>query len=200
MYYLLYQTTNLINCKIYVGVHQTEDLNDGYFGSGIALKAAIKKYGLENFIWDILKYCNDEDDMFEWEAKCVDETFVTRKDTYNMMTGGLGGRKLSIEARQNISKGRSNPSQATREKLRIAATGKTHSEETKKRISIVSSNPSLETRRKISEAGKGRIFSSEHKRKLSEVASKRTYSKETRLKMSLSAKARAKSNKNQSRK
>lgn len=32
MHYTVYQTTNLINSKIYVGVHATEDLNDSYLG------------------------------------------------------------------------------------------------------------------------------------------------------------------------
>ena len=35
--YIVYQTTNLINNKIYVGVHQTSDPDsfDGYLGNGI---------------------------------------------------------------------------------------------------------------------------------------------------------------------
>ena len=48
MYFILYETTNLINNKKYIGVHKTIDLNDGYLGSGIYLRNAIKKYGKEN--------------------------------------------------------------------------------------------------------------------------------------------------------
>ena len=56
--YIVYETTNLINGKIYVGLHKTEnpDIFDGYIGNGLkvgwtiknphtAFQYAIKKYG-----------------------------------------------------------------------------------------------------------------------------------------------------------
>lgn len=30
MYFLLYKITNLVNGKIYIGAHKTEDIDDGY--------------------------------------------------------------------------------------------------------------------------------------------------------------------------
>ena len=39
---VVYQITNLINGKIYIGVHSTDDINDGYMGSGDLIKMAIK--------------------------------------------------------------------------------------------------------------------------------------------------------------
>lgn len=33
-YHFLYKTTNLLNSKVYYGMHSTNDLNDGYLGSG----------------------------------------------------------------------------------------------------------------------------------------------------------------------
>ena len=55
-YSILYKTTNLVNGKIYIGVHSTDNLDDGYLGSGVALLAAIKEYGKKSFKRDILKF------------------------------------------------------------------------------------------------------------------------------------------------
>ena len=39
MEYIVYLTNNIINNKIYVGVHKTEDSNifDGYYGNGLII-------------------------------------------------------------------------------------------------------------------------------------------------------------------
>ena len=62
--YYLYKITNLINNKFYIGVHSTEDINDGYMGSGKAIKAAEKKYGLNNFKKEILEYFDSIEEMY----------------------------------------------------------------------------------------------------------------------------------------
>ncbi len=49
IYYILYETTNLVNGKKYRGIHKTEKLDDGYLGSGYALLLSVEKYGKENF-------------------------------------------------------------------------------------------------------------------------------------------------------
>lgn len=91
MYYFCYRTTNTINGKTYTGVHQTNNLNDGYLGSGIGVKRAITKYGSENFHREILKYFDNHTEMYEYEAEIITEEVVRDTNTYNDTLGGKGG-------------------------------------------------------------------------------------------------------------
>ena len=91
MFYTIYKTTNTLIGKIYVGKHQTKDLNDGYMGSGKHLNRAINKYGIENFKKEILFQFDNEFEMNAKEAELVTEEFCLREDTYNLCVGGQGG-------------------------------------------------------------------------------------------------------------
>ena len=91
MYYTIYQITNIINGKIYIGAHQTANLDDTYLSSSKPVADAIKKYGKENFKKDVIHMFKDRTSMYLKEAKIVNEEFVKRKDTYNIKPGGLGG-------------------------------------------------------------------------------------------------------------
>lgn len=90
-YHLIYKTTNLVNNKIYMGAHSTNEVDDGYLGSGKMLHSAIKKYGVENFKREILHMFDSPEEMFEKEKEIVTEEFVSRSDVYNIVTGGFGG-------------------------------------------------------------------------------------------------------------
>jgi hypothetical protein len=90
MYYTVYKTQNTINGKFYIGAHKTENSNDGYLGSGVALNRAIKKYGIENFTKEVLYEFSCESEMFEMEAKLISE-HLGNTMCYNMMPGGKGG-------------------------------------------------------------------------------------------------------------
>lgn len=96
-YNIVYKTTNLINNKIYIGVHGTNNLNDGYLGTGRLIKKAIKKYGKESFKREILYIFDDPDEAYEKEKELVNESFVKNPKTYNLFLGGFGGRKNTIE-------------------------------------------------------------------------------------------------------
>lgn len=91
MKFVIYRIRCKTTGKIYVGKHQTHDVNDGYMGSGKMLLRAIKKYGVENFEKTILHVFDDEASMNAKEAEIVNEEFCAREDTYNLCPGGKGG-------------------------------------------------------------------------------------------------------------
>lgn len=175
-HYLIYKITNNLNGKIYIGKHITTNIDDGYMGSGTAIQKAIKKYGIENFTKEILFDVYGEDLMNFLEEAIVDESFVSRNDTYNMALGGKGGHPFNV-------------SEETRKKRSESLkghngywTGKKLAEETKKKISeshkgindwMLGKHHSEATKKKMSESHKGYVFTEEHKRKLSEAAKRR---------------------------
>lgn len=103
MPYILYKTTNIVNGKCYIGVSNGK--NPFYKGSGTALLEAIKFYGTENFKREILEEFSNEQDAFKREAEIVNETFIKRRDTYNIKVGGKGGigQRKTEEHRRHIS-------------------------------------------------------------------------------------------------
>lgn len=91
MHYYLYEIKNNINGKIYIGIHKTNNLNDGYMGSGKILNRAFKLYGVEHFTKRILETFNSANEMRAREKEVVNDEFLARNDTYNIMRGGNGG-------------------------------------------------------------------------------------------------------------
>jgi len=108
LHYLVYQITNNINGMIYIGKHQTTNINDSYMGSGIYIVRAIKLYGVKNFTKTILFDFDDPIKMDSKEKEIVNEEFVARPDTYNIALGGYGGSaknaNISGESNQNYGK------------------------------------------------------------------------------------------------
>lgn len=104
MKHFIYKTTNRVNGKTYIGLHSTDNLDDGYLGSGVAFKSALKKYGKENFKREILQLYNSLDELIKAEEEIVTEEWVAGRDNYNLKTGGLSGGKLSNESKEKISK------------------------------------------------------------------------------------------------
>lgn len=84
----LYEIKNKINGKIYIGIHSTKNINDGYMGSGTLIIKAIEKYGLNNFSKTILEYCNSREELIELEKQVVNQEFVNNENTYNLVVGG----------------------------------------------------------------------------------------------------------------
>ena len=90
-FYLIYKITNNLNQKFYIGKHETDSLDDDYFGSGKFLRNAQNKYGLENFTKTILFYCSNREEMNLLEHCIVTPEFCQREDVYNINEGGDGG-------------------------------------------------------------------------------------------------------------
>ena len=95
---LIYKATNLLNNKSYVGKtektfdeRKSNHLNDAKRDKGFAFHAAIRKYGEENFVWEVV------------EDNIIDEVTLNQKEEhyialyesfgpkgYNMTKGGEG--------------------------------------------------------------------------------------------------------------
>ena len=103
MNYIVYKTTNLINGKIYVGVHRTNpDIFDGYIGCGVTNKDqkkkvkgfpnAVSKYGYSNFKRETLFVFPDTEqgmlDAYKKEEEIVNLEFIKSPRTYNLALGG----------------------------------------------------------------------------------------------------------------
>lgn len=88
MYYFIYVTKNKINGRYYIGAHTTRKIDDEYLGSGVALTRAIKKYGKDNFVREIIHFCDSKEEMYIFEEKFVDHSDPA---SYNMRRGGKGG-------------------------------------------------------------------------------------------------------------
>lgn len=110
MKYIVYLTTNLVNKKIYIGVHKTEnpDVFDGYIGNGVYInqpysynhhmtpfKYAVKKYGCKNFFRKTIKVFDIKEDAYKLEEELVNQDFLKRSDVYNICLGGDGSPEYS---------------------------------------------------------------------------------------------------------
>lgn len=106
VYHTVYRIINTVNGKTYIGAHTTQNLNDGYMGSGIAIKRAIKKYGRSAFTKDILCVFFNEDSMYEYERELI----TLGPESYNMVIGGNGGWSY---ARAHVTEESNNKRRAT---------------------------------------------------------------------------------------
>ena len=177
-YHIIYETTNLINGKKYIGVHSTDDIDDGYLGSGTVLCRAVIKHGRENFSRKILsRHLTREEAILE-ESKIVTKEIAKDPKFYNLATGGAYC-EFTDERKAKISSGMIGmikPPLSDSHKLRL-------SESVKKRILAGKFIPptlqkptSQKTKDKISLANKGKRLGCRHSeesiKKISE-ASKR---------------------------
>ena len=101
----IYKITNLLNGKIYIGqsvdiqkrlkAHFAYAKNKNSKEYNTSIHNAIRKYGEENFICEILVECKEEDldDLEQYYINYFNST--DRNIGYNLTTGGLGGHKTN---------------------------------------------------------------------------------------------------------
>lgn len=162
MEYVVYKAVNQINGYIYIGItnnfkqrlreHKSCANSDSYRYQS-RFYNAIRKYGFENFKFEIIETVEDRKTLEEREIYWISYYNSTDKKVgYNITPGGTGGKTHDVS-------GKNNPMY-----------GKRYTEEEKKKIGEYSKGRKRteETKRKISEALKGKERSEEHRRHLSE--------------------------------
>ena len=181
MFHYVYEITNNINGRKYIGKHSTNDMNDGYMGSGIAIKQAIKKYGSKNFSKKIIKSFETSEEAFKFEKEIIEQLdCVNNYKYYNMSDGGIGGvgtlsgktelEKVEIYNRmKNTLKGKMAGEKNPMYGKVSAMKGKKHTKE---------------AREKMSKALKGKPFSKEHRKNISKSRIGMKLSEETKKKIS----------------
>lgn len=190
--YKIYTATNKINNKKYIGQtiksikkRAMSHFCDAKNNSNFYFHNAIRKYGKDNFLFEVIEYCKNSDIANEREKYWIEYYKSNNKDFgYNTCAGGTGttGHTLSKEARLKLSilnKGKK-LSEETKKKIGLAGKGRRHTEETKRKISLL----------KKGIPQKGRKWTSQQREKLMKSMIGRKISAESKLKMSIAASGR----------
>lgn len=91
LHHIVYRTTCMLDGRTYIGVHSTNDLEDGYLGSGILIDRAVKAYGPENFTREILSHHPSRLEASEEEKRLVHSEYILCPKNFNLRVGGDNG-------------------------------------------------------------------------------------------------------------
>lgn len=137
-YHYFYKITNIINGHFYYGVHNTDNLNDGYMGSGKRLLVAYEKYGIESFKKEIIRFFDTADEAFKYESEYVTESLTKDDNCYNIQMGGrtfnTSGLLPVIDKDGNCFLVNKNDERYKNGEFVFNWCGKHHTEESKKKI------------------------------------------------------------------
>lgn len=178
-FHLLYKTTCLETGRYYIGIHSTDEVEDGYLGSGVRLTRSVKKYGRQAHKQEVLEILPDRNALKLREEQVVtDELIASDELCMNLIKGGNSNDRefgVTEETRRRLS-----------EKSKAFVRTKEHYE---KAVATRKANGSYrhtdETKRKIGEQFKGKTITDEHKAKISSSNLGRVVTKEIRAKIGL---------------
>ena len=101
-FHFVYVTTCMVTCNYYIGLHSTDNLDDGYIGSGTRLWHSIKKYGKESHNCEILEMFDSRKEAVDYEKFIVTWDLIQQDKTcMNLAPGGEGGDKISNHPNRN---------------------------------------------------------------------------------------------------
>jgi hypothetical protein len=89
-HHFVYRTTCVLNDKYYIGLHSTDNFEDGYLGSGWRLQNSIKKYGKENFKREILESFQTRKEASLREEELITPEILSDPLCLNLRSGGTG--------------------------------------------------------------------------------------------------------------
>jgi hypothetical protein len=104
-YHYIYKTTCIITNKFYIGMHSTDNLEDGYIGSGKRLWYSINKYGKENHACEILEFLESRELLKEKEKQLVNQDLLNDSLCMNLAIGGEGGHGAKFLTKEQLAKG-----------------------------------------------------------------------------------------------
>lgn len=180
---IIYRITNTITQKSYIGQTKNSLKERWYHHCYDAFKRknknfkiynAIRKYGTESWILETLENIEDINLLNEREQYWI-KRYDTFHNGYNSTTGGDGGKIVSLETKEKMSKSRKGfkHSEESKLKMKLSHTGTIQTYETKqkKRKIMLENNPTknINVRKKISEKKKGHIVSEETRQKISDT-------------------------------
>ena len=140
----------------YFGQHKTDNLDDGYKGSGTKLIEYYKKYP-NDYKFTTLAFYTNKTELNIAEQNLIGDLWKTDPYCLNCKPGGAGGSAGGFKRGHGVNRGRK-LSEEHRRKISESHKGKHLSDETKHKLSEVNRGRKLseEHRRKISESHKGK--------------------------------------------
>ena len=90
-YHYIYKITCNVTNRFYIGMHSTDNLNDGYLGSGKRLWFSINYHGKENHTKEILEFLETRELLKEREKFLVNKELISEDLCMNLVIGGEGG-------------------------------------------------------------------------------------------------------------